>query len=215
VNPEVTECIKQFKREIRRLEREVRICIRERDFKYAKHYQKALWRTQKELDRFNSFTDKNHYVDEQEIDEALIELHEGAIKGFSLILQPHQDFYLDFSHSDDDLIYCRLPTEEELNQAYVYLYRPKSKRSIAGLGFREVGPDRRLSRKFVLPADHSCTYIKAQLSVLMFEVLYIDIRQPFHWIKRNNEAHHPTVSSTTTGPPGADPGRGATVCVDA
>jgi hypothetical protein len=46
----------------------------------------------------------------------LIELHEGAIKGFSLILQPHQDFYLDFSHSDDDLIYCRLPTEEELNQ---------------------------------------------------------------------------------------------------
>ncbi len=213
MNSDFILCVRQLKKEIKLLEKEVQACVRERDFKYAKHYQKALWRTQNELDRLTSFAEKKHYVDEQEIDDALVEVYQGEIQSFSLILQPYQDFYLDFSLSADKLIDCRLPTEEELNKAYVYVYIPKFKRHIIGLGFEESDTDKRLSQKFVLPPNYSCIDIKAKLSVLMFNVLHIDIKQPFQLIKRNEEDHHLTSSPAATRPPSADPKQGATVCV--
>jgi hypothetical protein len=163
LNSDYQDCVKQLKRELTFLQKEVQACVEEGDFKFAKYYQKAMWCTQWQLDRLNSFTGKIYYLDQQEIDNALIELNEGTIAGFSILFQPFQDMYLHFSLTVEKEILCQLPTKEELEEFYGY--PSKLKKHIGALGFVNANPDNRLRIQFKLPTNKSCIDIKEKLSL--------------------------------------------------
>jgi hypothetical protein len=184
MNSEFREMITHLETELKLLEDDIQTSIRDRNFDHTEYNQKAIWRKQKELALLNKFAEKKYYKDEQEIDNALIELSEGELESFSLEFYPDKDFYLNFSLVEKQRIRCELPTDEELNDGYHYFWSIKSKRKLLSLGFSELKDEKRLYIDFEPLVNNSCIEIKTILSILLLKIVYITLKRDVVLIKR-------------------------------
>lgn len=167
--------IEQLTEELILLKKELQECLDEKDYEYARHFQKGIWIIESKLRVVNSW-DNHTKLDSQNLDDAIIDLNEGRIKKFSFILLPGSDFYLRFRKLSSGNLYCELPSKAELLEAEYYVYHLQVMNSkIFSLGFiPDEGSDKRMGLEFSLPKNNSCQEIKAKLAVLMFDILNID-----------------------------------------
>jgi hypothetical protein len=127
--------IEQLTEELILLKNELQECLNEKDYEYARHFQKGIWLIERKLRVANSW-DNQTKLDSQNLDDAIIELNEDKIKKFAFILLPGTDFYLRFRKLSGGNLYCELPSKEELLEAQYYVYHPQTmKRKIFSLGF--------------------------------------------------------------------------------
>jgi hypothetical protein len=166
--------VKELQSELMELREQLQECLSENDYEYANFYQKAVWRVENKLRIFNSLNSDTYKQDEQKLDDAIIELRDGILRRFKFILLPACDFYLNFYKLDSGKLYCELPTEAELLQAYHYVYFPAKVSSILALGFAyNPENDNTLGLEFNVSSNNSCLEIKAIIARLMLDVLHI------------------------------------------
>lgn len=169
--------IEELEAEAETLQLELNRCVAEGDYKYASHNQRALGLVLTQLKTIKNLIASAPGFDGQQIDDALIELRDGKIKGFTLMLQPHQDLYLSFTRQADGNLYCELPTKAELNNAYSYWYHSKiSNKQIKRLGFaKNKERNKRFGLLFTIPSNNSCIEIKTKLALLLYDIFHVAV----------------------------------------
>lgn len=153
------------------LDEELQECLKLHDYKYADYFQKGIWRVERKIDRLKRLNRNPTSVDTQHLVDAIVELNEGIISGFSLILTKNSDFYLHFHRLPNNRLCCQIPTEQEMLEAYHYVYLPSMKKSILSLGFHLL--EDMAEVEFVVEANLSCDKILTKLAILMFDILQL------------------------------------------
>lgn len=163
--------IQELESERSSLNEELRECLLCQDYKYAHYFQKGIWRLERRIERLKQLNKNPTSLDTQHLVDAIIQLNDGQIKGFSLIFLKGSDFYLHFYRLDNNRLYCQIPTENQMQQAYHYVYLSYMKKNILALGFQLT--DESAGIEFTVEPNHSCDYILTKLAVLMFDILQI------------------------------------------
>ncbi len=163
--------IQELETEKLNLNEELQECLQEKDYKYAQYFQKGIWRVERRLEMLRKLNRNPATLDTQFLVDAIIELNDDKIKGFSLFFLSNSDFYLHFYKLPDHRLYCQIPSEIEMRQAHYYIYMHSFKRSILALGFdldEEKG-----GIAFTVEPDLSCNQILTKLARLMFDILHV------------------------------------------
>lgn len=69
------------------------------------------------------------------------------------------------------MLYCQIPTEQEMLEAYHYVYLTSMKQSILSLGFHLF--EDAAGIEFVVETNLSCDHILTKLAILMFDILQL------------------------------------------
>ncbi|MBE9463640.1 hypothetical protein ACFP1I_11960 [Dyadobacter subterraneus] len=163
--------IEELESEKSRLDEELQECLQSKNYKYAQYFQKGIWRVQRKIEQLKKLNRNPLIRDTQYLADAINELNNDVIEGFSLFFLKDSDFYLHFYKLPDSKLYCQIPTEDEMLKAYYYAYRPDSRKYILSLGF-ELN-EKKPGVVFSVEDNQSCDEILTKLAVLMFDILYI------------------------------------------
>jgi hypothetical protein len=163
--------IEELESDKSRMNEELQECLQQQDYKYAHYYQTGVWRIQGQIERLKKLKKNPYTLETQHMVDAIVELHQNTIKGFSLFFLKKSDFYLHFYRLPNGSLYCQIPTEKEMRKAYYYGYMSNFKRNILSLGFDF--DEENAGIEFNVEANHSCDEIITKLAVLMFDILRV------------------------------------------
>lgn len=168
---EFERLIKELESERLVLDEDLQQSLTLQDYKYADYFQKGIWRIERKIDRLKRLNRNPTSLDTQHLADAIIELNNGLISGFSLVLMKKSDFSLHFHRLPNKRLYCQIPTEREMLQAQHYVYLSSMKKSILSLGFHLL--DDTAGIEFIVETNHSCDNILTKLALLMFDILQL------------------------------------------
>ena len=163
--------IDELESERLRLDEELQECLIMKDYKYADYFQKGIWRIERRIERLKRLNRNPTSLDTQHLADAIVELNERRISSFSLALTRNSDFYLNFHRLPNNTLYCQIPTEREMLEAYHYVYLSSMKKSILSLGFHLLEDTAGI--EFVVETNLSCDNILTKLAILMFDILQL------------------------------------------
>lgn len=166
---ELEALVQELQSEKERLNEELQECLQFQDYRYAAYYQKGIWRIDRKIQRLLSMNQQGFKRDTQHIADALIDLHENLIEGFSLSFPRQPDFRLDFSKTRCGKLQLAIPSEEEMQNAHHYFYISSFQNHLLAMGFEY--HDERICMEFELEENKSCDGILAKLAILLFDVL--------------------------------------------
>ncbi|MDN5205593.1 hypothetical protein QQ008_29685 [Fulvivirgaceae bacterium BMA10] len=160
--------------------------------KDSNYERKQLIERLKRMDRYGAFESyekyadrsyptqpKKKFIDSQEIDDKLLELQEGKLRGLKLYLIKKQNLFLEFTQVSKNLLRITITPYDKLTQEFSLMLE-SCQSGLESVGFKFNKNENHLEMYQTLENFKDLTKIKTILARMMFDVFSFNWDKPAH-----------------------------------